>query len=151
MKVIKRIKSTGQLIKTEYPAIWGTLVYKLDDNLEFFEIKQLPIPEFNSHQYTAVEKLTITENIGEFLPICEVGFELIEKSKESVLNDFNTLFGNFIDENYPLWQRIKDISNPSENGALRLAKEAELRSNRDSMELDYIDNDIFPNFNFEWL
>jgi len=152
MRVIKHIKSTGEKIKQEYPAIWPTPIYRLDSNLEFYEIQIMPYPEnYNPNQHNAVEILTLTETQGELLKICLIEWDLQEKPQSEVLTNFNNSFGTFIDDAYPLWKRIKDFSQPTDEGTIRQAQEASLREERQAREDAYLNENIFPNFNFYWL
>jgi len=152
MEVIKHIKSTGEKIKQEYPAIWPTPIYRLDKDLEFYEIQTLPKPaEYNSEKHNIAEIWTLTENIGEFLKVCLIEWQLTDKPQSEVLTNFNNAFGAFIDNAYPLWQRVKDVSHTTDEGTIRQAQEASLREERQAREDVYLNENIFPNFNFQWL
>lgn len=152
MKVIKHVKSTGEKSKVEYPAIWGEPVYRLDEDITYYEIQILPYPEnYDVHKHELIEVCTITDNIGTFLNVCLIEWQLVDKPQSSVLEDFNNVFGAFIDVSYPMWRRVKDISFPSESGTLRQEQELALRQERQNREDNYVNNNIFPDFNFKWL
>lgn len=151
MKVIKHIISTGTKTKVDYPAIWGEPVIGLDPDINFYEIQEQPKPPYNPEQFTISEVWTLTENVGEFLSVCEIGWQLTEKSQTEVINNLNRTFGEFIDNAYPLWQRIKDLNYPSDEGTMRKAQEAALRDERQAREDAYINENIFPDFKFTWL
>ncbi len=151
MIVIKYIKSTGAVQKVKYPGIWPNPLKGLDADIEYYEIQALEKPAYNPHQFDLVEQWNLSETKGELLNICEVSWQLQEKSQAEVISNFNHAFGSFIDSAYPLWQRIKDLNFQSIDGDLRKAQEASLRELREQRESDYINNQIFPDFNFTWI
>jgi len=151
MIVIKHIKSTGAKLKVKYPGIWPNLLKGLDADIEYYEIQELEKPAYNPHQFDLIELWNLTTTKGEVYNICEVSWQLQEKSQAEVINSFNQTFGTFIDSAYPLWQRVKDLNFQSIDGDFRKAQEASLRDERQAREDNYINNDIFPDFNFTWI
>ena len=122
MIVIKYNKETSEKVKVKYPAIWGKSVPNLDKNIVFYEIKELERPTYNPDQYTVKEKYNLTEIKGEFLNICEVEYFLVEVSKDIVITNLNNSFGVWIDGVYPLYKRINDTDEVTDEGNIRKAK-----------------------------
>lgn len=149
MNVIKYTKSTGKKEKTTYPGTWGEQVPGLIEDIEFYEIEGV-MPVYNHNQYTVKEKYKLTDMVGEFLKVCEVEYFLVEIEQAVVVNNLNSRFGKFIDNNYPLYKRINDLDKKTTDGDDRRDKYWGLKSEREKRELNYINNNEFPSFEWEW-
>lgn len=144
-------KTTQETDKKEYPTKWGSVVPKLDYDLEWYELNYNAVPDgYNQNKHDLVELIELTEQLGEFLKVAVVSYSLVEKTQAVVLENFNNSFGAFIDTAYPVEIRLKDRYYPSVKGALRIEKETALREDRENRESDYLNNNIFPSFEWEW-
>jgi len=150
MIVVKKNKT--KLKKVEYPAIWGNLVQGLDSDISFYEIQTTPYPpEYDANKHDAIEVLTITETQGDFLKICLIEWNLQEKSQSTIINNLEKTFGDFIDSNYPIWKRVKDIVKITTKGEARKAQESNLRDELQQRIDNYINSGVFPSFIFIWV
>ncbi|MFA6400864.1 MAG: hypothetical protein WCX31_04455 [Salinivirgaceae bacterium] len=151
IRVIQKEQST-EMLKTTYPREDKEPIVGLDASIEFYEIQTMPYPgDYDPNKHTISEIWTLTTNQGEFLKVCLIEWLLTEKPQAEVLVNFNNSFGNFIDTAYPIWKRVKDFSQPTNEGTLRQAQETSLREERQLREDAYINSNIFPDFNFNWL
>lgn len=153
MEVIRVFKGENStMLKCQYPREDKEPVIGLDKAIEFYEIQVLPKPdEYNPEKHNIAEIWTLTETQGEFLKVCLIEWQLTDKPQSEVLTNFNNAFGTFIDNAYPLWKRVKDVSQTTDEGIIRQAQEASLRQEREAREDAYLQDNIFPNFNFQWL
>jgi len=154
MEVIQYNKITGKYITEEYPRIDTKPVINLAEELEYFEIVKEVEPSYNINEYTIHINTILTEQKSSKFPALKVAiieYELQLIPKNEVISNFNNAFGTFIDSAYPIWQRVKDLTASTNEGTIRQAQEASLRETRQERELLYINDNIFPDFNFYWL
>ena len=82
---------------------------------QFYEIVENERPQFDyrTHRVERVETYN-DENIGELLPLWEVTYTLHQLSNEQIKANVEQTLGDYLDEVYPLWERIKHTSIGSE-------------------------------------
>jgi hypothetical protein len=154
MYVIKHNKNSGAITKEVYPRIDIEPIVGLAEELEYFEITYAEMPTYNLKEFTVLENMVLTEEISTRFPALKIAiieYELLLIPKNEVLSNFNKTFGEFIDTAYPIWQRVKDMSAPTDEGVLRQAQESALRETRLNRANSYINENIFPDFTFYWL
>jgi len=155
MQVLKHIISTGQKIKVEYPRFELTeAVTGLDNDIEYYEIVETDGPNYNPDWHILNDDYELTEETGQYgehLKKALHVYTITLKSQDDILIAFNNCFGQWIDEVYPIWKRIKDVTQPSESGTARQIREMDVRDDRQKRENDLLNNNILPNFKFDWL
>lgn len=150
MEVLLYNKSSKTSAKIAYPGIWPNEIKGLDSDLVIYEIEYQPKPEYNPNELKLIEtKPNLTTKKGVVYNIAKIDWGLVEIG--NVVERLNTSFGSWIDEVYPIYKRTNDASiEPSEQGNLRISRYKELRADREQRELKYINENIFPSFEWEW-
>jgi len=132
-------------------------------------IENIPVYDA-SESYLSVGEIELTTEIyegNEHILIANQLYEVINYTSEDVINKLNESLGTHLDENYPIWERVKHAGEG--NYILlsmidgKLTKEqsdrkkyiddvydwiTKCRADRDVRELDYIEKNKFPSF--EW-
>lgn len=90
------------------------------------------------------------------LKICERKWILQEKSQQEIISRLNFELGNYLDSEYPVYKRDKDLrlisfSKEKDANKLKLIQDLDTwmdtcRSLRDARELNYVNNGVFPEF-----
>lgn len=102
------IKSTGEIIKKEYPRKDEKPVKGLNKDLQWLDLAIEPKPDFNPIQFNLDYELNIVDGV------CVQSWVLREKPQEEVIKGLNNAVGEWIDGNgnvnegqYPIWEQNK--------------------------------------------
>jgi len=158
MKVI--YKDSIQTIEKDYPnKDIKTPVIGLDSDIKYYFIQVENIENPNSYRFNVIPKSDeLTDELHpEFghLKICKRGFELQEKPQNEIIERLNLELGAYLDSEYLPEIRIKhtfELTQPitDERKSYILSLNNWLndcRKIRDKRESDYLNNNIFPEFN----
>ena len=165
MKVI--YKDANLQVEKDYPA-WDISepIKGLDESIQFYYIETEKPENPNHDKYDLIKKPDVlTENVHpdySHLKICERVYELVEKSKDEIINRLNTELGIYLDSNYLPAIRDKHVRELYRlNESTLLTSEQierrdyllsldnwlnECRIERQRREDEYLNNDIFPDF-----
>jgi len=117
-----------------------------------------------------IGEIELTSDVYEnhkHLLIANQLYDIIDYPKEVIINKLNTSLGNYLDEQYPLWERAKHAGEGNyilldmivgKNTTDQLDRKlyidsvynwiTKCRADRALREKEYLENDIFPSF--EW-
>lgn len=158
MNIIVKDKSTGSYSEIPYPNIDNVELEGLTDQYNLYTITHEERPDINENIGYLVDDIQFTEKKDDdypFLLKAVKGFKVITHSHEEIITRLNESIGQYIENNYPLWKQTRDqwrIINNDERADYykSLFQWADrLRAERDSRENDYIQNNIFPSFEWE--
>lgn len=174
MKYIIRNRETQKVIKelNSFPTKYqGSPIEDFDyDNNEIFVIVEEVRPDYDTNKSYLRKTITYTEDFqpGFYqVKVCRYDWKVVNHSKETVIQKLNESLGIYLDEQYPIWERIKHAG---EGNYILLAMiEGDItqdqldrktyidtvydwitqcRADRDIRENEFVNNDIFPSF--EW-
>lgn len=85
-------------------------------------------------------------------------WELVEYPQESIISKLDDSLGEHLDANYPVWKRTKhlrELETADEERAAYIQSlfdwEDRCRTERDLRETEYLNNNVFPSFEWEEL
>jgi hypothetical protein len=159
MKVIK--VEDGMISKVTYPrADMGAIVGKPDDTL-FYVINEEDKPDYDSNLYSLTTTTTLGEDTNETYPDllnAYITYTKVQLSNDSIISKLSTSLGAHLDENYPVWKRIKHINELSDDDITDERKEyiesmqtweQDCRNEFDSRVTELTDNNTLPSFEWE--
>lgn len=165
MKVLFKNIETDEVWEGNYPRKdISEPVQGLSKDIEIYYINETKEDLINSLKYKLVKQKDnlSNDNHNEYkhLKLCNRNWIRVEKTKEEVISNLNSTLYNILDREYPLIERIKDsdemiYGNPDNDkeNIIRTKKkwEQDLRTLNRQRIKDYIENDIFPSFEFKLL
>ena len=158
MRIVK--EHEGRIIECDYPRFDFGVIDGCDE--QYYILHEEVQPTINEvAQYIIadnnIELTDISDNLYPHLKIALKKWIVVDKSTEIILKEINDKFGAWIDEEYPIWQRIKhsdelqrnDLT-PGRREYLKAMKAWELmcRDMRDNVEIDLLENDNIPCCNY---
>jgi len=167
-------KVTGDILKEhkEYININKDVIEGFDyDKHDIFIIVIKSKPSYDSNKETLQEIKEYTEDIHEEYPkvkICNKGYTIIELPTSTVIDKLNASLGTHLDIHYPLWERIKHSGEGNYIVEAQITRDltqeqadrrayidsiyqwtVRCRKERDTKEIEFLTNDIFPSFTWE--
>lgn len=153
MKFVKHDKKTDLFSITSYPRIDFAPIEGLNPNIEYYVLNEYNKTDIDTNYFDISVSFLSTEKphpVYSHLKICDEIITTTRKSNEEIIEAMNYTFGKFMDENYPIAIRVKDINFPNEKTTERRAKESTLRTERENRENDLINTNILPSFDWVW-
>jgi len=176
-KYIIKNRITGEIIKkhNKYPnKIEGSKLVDFDyDQYNIFIIVEGNVPKCDPDKEFLKEELIYVDDYyktNEYykVKICQKSWNKFLYSKPVIIDKLNESLGNFLDREYPIWERTKHAGEGSYILNLMITgnlTEEEIkrkeyidstynwitncRLERDRRELEYLTNNIFPSFEWE--
>jgi len=120
MKVVRKNLDNGEVKVVDYPRHDTEPVYGLTGNVEFYLIERDTYPTEDARLYFIKELIECTEEQDEQLPHFKkavIHYEVIRKPDWIIIDELNKSLGNYLDEHYPIWKRIKHTRELMEIGS----------------------------------
>jgi len=160
--MIVRKYQNGKDWDWEYPrADIKEPVQQLEEGIVFCFIEETEKPEYNPEKsyLKPVNRLDLSPNkTYPHLGTCYREWEIVDFPAETIVQRLNDTMGEHLDANYPQPVRLKhneelQFRNPSTERIDKIMKlkewEWRIRDEKDKRELDFINNNIFPSFEWE--
>lgn len=151
-KVIKEVIKTGEKIECFYPrSDKNKVVGDTGHNYYFIEEDERPKYDSKTQYLEPVDFLDIKKKI------CVRSWVTINKPNDEIIQLLNSSLSEHLDNNYPLWKRIKHIREKEKGNSNKGRKnyieslqvwEDSCRAERDLREENLVKNNIIPSF--EW-
>ena len=143
-------------------------LHGLDEDLEIFKIVD-ELPEYDKdRQRISKDGYIFTDELyNSHLKIANINYLIAEISQDEIVGKLTTSLGTHLDEQYPMWERIKHSGEGNYIVETQITKEltqaqidrrtyidsvykwtVKCRDDRDLREKELIDNNTFPSF--EW-
>lgn len=170
MKFLLINKINGDQKVIDYPRNDKNPIVGLAENLEIFVISDEILPYDNRLHNIQCTGYTLTESYDQeytHLKIANSNWIIKEKLTNEIINNLNRSLGEYLDDNYPEWERskhageslrfvVKGQPNWTENDIKRISYIQatadwcrSCRLLRDQRELDLIIDNILPSF--DWI
>jgi len=160
---------TGVGVTKKYPRNDLEPIIGLSDDIKIYLILEERIPSYDQNRYFIKKNESYTDEIyenHEHIFIYRISWELIEFPKQKIINKLNDSLGNFLDSQYPMWERTKHLMeymelqnkknglNDEEMQRLEMIGYLnnwmnQCRAERDNKEKEFITNNIFPDL-YDW-
>jgi len=158
---------TGIGTRKKYPRKDLEPIIGLSEDIKIYVIIEENQPRYDNNQYYLEKTESYTEEIYdnyEHIFIYRISWKPIEHPKPKIINNLNKSLGDYLDTEYPLWERTKHLAEKIEllNKDEHMLSESErerlelitglddwinrCRTERDVKEEEYVTNNVFPDF-----
>jgi len=143
----------------------------LEENLEIFKIIDVaPLFDINKQRLSIDGYLFTNEAYNEHIKIAKLNYIISDIPPDEIIKKLNNSLGNHLDSNYPFWEQNKHsgkglryISTLMQGGTPTQEESSYInskvivladwarrcRDERDKREKNYLENNIFPSFEWE--